>query len=225
MTTETKKKKAGKAARPARRTIVSGPAKVSPEMPTDGTWAKSVCDYLRRLRVGYERNTNRSVSLVHDRKRIEKEIQDAREADQPRKLEGLKAEHFDCEEELKNARAQVRWFGDKIVEAIENADQGELFEGARTKPTEDELLFKPKKNAWKDELIESASGLEDRVLAALKEAGITTWGELHDSNKPLPEIEGLSTADVASVQAALEKAQGGGANPMGDEDDAQDDDE
>lgn len=214
MTTETKK--AGRKPRSARQTVVNGATK-SPQMPADGSWPKSVCDYLRKLRVGYEKNTNKLVTLVNERKSIEKEIEDIGES-KPKRSEELKAHHFDVQRDLSNVRAQVRWYCDKIVESIADADQGELFEGARTKPTEDELLFKSSKNAWKEQLIESASGLEDRVISAIKNVGIATFGELAKYNEPMERVQGLTMGDLSAVQSALEKAQRGGKEPMGDDD-------
>jgi len=192
--------------------------KREPQIPADGTWAKSVCEYLRKLRVGYEKNTNKLVTLVNERKAIEKEIEELG-TDKPKRSEELKAHHFDVQRDLSNVRAQVRWYCDKIVESIADADQGELFEGARTKPTEDDLLFKSNKNAWKEQLIEAASGLEDRVIAALKEASITTFGELDKREDPLERIEGLTISDVEYVKDALEKAKNGGKDPLGDDED------
>jgi len=212
MATATKKKGGTKR-------IISGPPRKGPEMPADGSWAPSVCQYLRKLRVGYERNTQQLTTLVNDRKRCEKDIEAAMEANQPKKLADLKIEHYDIVADLSKVRAQVRWYGDKITTSIAEADQGELFEGARTKPTEADLLFKPSKNAWKEQLIEAASGLEDRVLAALKAVEITTFGELSKHDGPLERIEGLTIADIAAVNAALEKAQRGGVDPLGDDED------
>lgn len=209
MTTATKRK-------PARKSVLK--SNQGPQLPANGEWAKSVCDYLRKLRHGYEKNTNKLVTLVNERKAIEKEIEELG-TDKPKRADELKAHHFDVQRDLANVRAQVRWYCDKIVESIADADQGELFEGARTKPTEDDLLFKPNKNAWKEQLIEAASGLEDRVIAALKDAGITTFGELDKREEPFERIEGLTLGDIEHVKDALEKAKNGGKDPLGDDED------
>ena len=214
MTTATKPR----GGKQARRTQISGSGQ-GPQIPADGRWPKSVCDYMRRLSNGLKRSESAIAKAIKDRDALDEQIAECGDRETRRKQELCEQWHESIKV-LEANRKQVKWYGQKLTEAVDGADQGELFENAKTKPTEEDLLFKgPPKNAWKKEPIESDKSLEDRVIAALKAAEITTWGDVDKRTEPFERIEGLNVSDIAAIQAGLDRARKGGSEPLGDEDD------
>lgn len=204
-------------------------ARSAPQIPADGSWPKSVCDYLRKLCNGHTRNVNQIAKKEKERKALAEQIDqlDDRERN-GRKGEALKAECYDVEQALKAHRAQVRWYADKMADGIRGADQGELFEDARTVPTQDDLFSAGRKKAddWRSRKVESLEGLGDIALAKLKEAKLTTLGKVQDfrASSDIASL-GLEVSDAEIVNGELDKLLKAEANPLGEdgEDDGESD--
>jgi len=191
-------------------------------MPADGSWPKSVCDHLRKLRSGHLRNVNKIAKMEKERKALAEQIDQLNETEaEGRKGEALKAECYDVEQLLKACRAQVRWYADKMADAITAADQGEMFEDARTTPTEADLFShgrKPKETR-KTRKVESLEGLTDSKIKALKEAGLATLNDVDKHDFTGADL-GLTLGDIEEIHQAIKRAQGVDPLSGDDEDEA-----
>lgn len=191
----------------ARTTTISGPAKTA-GMPADGTWPLSVVGHLRKLGAGLRRNEALIAEMTKTRDALNAELEDLGD-NQPEKEQRLSVEWRHAIQRLSAARLRVKWYANQIAEAIPAADQGELFESARTEPDEDDLLFKgPRRGAWKKRTVESIEGLRDGAIKALKEAGLHTLGDVDERTEPLERVQGLTLSDAELVRAEVLHASG-----------------
>lgn len=109
-------------------------AKTKKADPTEAAWSMIVHARLRKFQKTHARAVAKVKQLNEQHDSAMKAITDAT-TDKDR--ERLKAECWDIEQAIKDERAKIKWASSKVMETIDGADQGMLFEDDNPTPSRD----------------------------------------------------------------------------------------